>query len=74
MIAVPLLGIYLDKTFIQKDTCTPVFIEALFTIAKTWKQHLPVLPRILFSQLDEKQYLDLIFLVQSSIGHSFALK
>ena len=36
-LAVPLLGIYLDKTFIQKDTCTPMFIAALFTIAKTWK-------------------------------------
>ena len=37
--AIPLLGIYLDKTIIQKDTCTPMFIAALFTIAKTWKQH-----------------------------------
>ena len=36
--AIPLLGIYLDKTIIQKDTCTPMFIAALFTIAKTWKQ------------------------------------
>jgi len=35
--AIPLLGIYLDKTYIQKDTCTPMFISALFTIAKTWK-------------------------------------
>ena len=26
------------KTLIQKDTCTPMFIAALFTIAKTWKQ------------------------------------
>ena len=34
---IPLLGIYPDKT-IQKDTCTPVFIAALFTKAKTWKQ------------------------------------
>ena len=34
----PLLGIYPDKTLIQKDTCTPMFIAALFTIAKTWKQ------------------------------------
>ena len=33
-----LLGIYVDKTFIQKETCTPVFIAALFTTAKTWKQ------------------------------------
>ena len=36
--AIPLLGIYPDKTIIQKDTCTPVFTAALFTIAKTWKQ------------------------------------
>ena len=35
---IPLLGIYLDKILIQKDTYTPIFIAALFTIAKTWKQ------------------------------------
>ena len=36
--AIPLLGIYPDKTILWKDTCTPMFIAALFTIAKTWKQ------------------------------------
>ena len=36
--AIPLLGIYPEKTIIQKDTCTPLFITALFTIARTWKQ------------------------------------
>ena len=36
--AIPLLGIYPDKTIIQKDTCTLMFITALFTIAKTRKQ------------------------------------
>ena len=36
--AIPLLCIYPDKTVIQKDTWTPVFTEALFTIARTWKQ------------------------------------
>ena len=38
--AIPLLGIYPEKTkiLIQKDTCAPVFTAALFTIAKTWKQ------------------------------------
>ena len=36
--AIPLLGIYPDKTITQKDTCTPMFIAALFTRAKTWKQ------------------------------------
>ena len=35
--AIPLLGIYLEKVIIRKDTCTPVFTAALFTIAKTWK-------------------------------------
>ena len=35
--AIPLLGIYPNKTIIRKDTCTPMFIAALFTIAKTWK-------------------------------------
>ena len=32
--AIPLLDIYLEKN-IQKDTCIPMFIAALFTIAKT---------------------------------------
>ena len=36
--AIPLLGIYPEKNMIQKATCTPMFIAALFTIAKTWKQ------------------------------------
>ena len=38
--AIPLLGIYPEKmkTLIRKDTGTPMFISALFTITKTWKQ------------------------------------
>ena len=36
--AIPLLGIYPKETEITKDTCTPLFIAALFTIARTWKQ------------------------------------
>ena len=36
--ASPLLGIYPDKTLTRKDTCTPMFTEALFTAAETWKQ------------------------------------
>uniref|UniRef100_A0A8W4FLQ8 Uncharacterized protein n=2 Tax=Sus scrofa TaxID=9823 RepID=A0A8W4FLQ8_PIG len=35
---VPLLGIYTDKTFLEKDTFTHILTAALFTIAKTWKQ------------------------------------
>ena len=34
---IPLLGIYPEETIIQKDTCTPIFIAALFTIARSWK-------------------------------------
>ena len=37
-LANPLLGIYPEKTIIQKDTCTPMFTAALFTIARSWKQ------------------------------------
>ena len=36
--AIPLLGTYPEKIIIQKDTCTPVFTAALFTITRTWKQ------------------------------------
>ena len=36
--AIPLLGIDPQKTMTRKDTCTPMFIAALYTIAKTWKQ------------------------------------
>ena len=39
-LAIPQLGIYLKnmKTLIQNDTCTPMFIAALFTIARSWMQ------------------------------------
>ena len=33
-----LLGIYPEKTIIQKNTCTLMFTEVIFTIARTWKQ------------------------------------
>ena len=33
-----LLAIHPEKFIILKDTCIPVFIAALFTIARTWKQ------------------------------------
>ena len=35
--AIPLLGIYPEKAVIQKESCTRMFIAALFTIARTWK-------------------------------------
>ena len=36
--AIPLLGNHTEETRIERDTCTPMFITALFTIARTWKQ------------------------------------
>ena len=35
---IPLLGIYPEKTIIEKHTCTPMFTATLFIIARTWKQ------------------------------------
>ena len=36
--AIPLLGIHTKETRIERDTCTPMFIAALFIMARTWKQ------------------------------------
>ena len=36
--AIPLLGIHTKETRSERDTCTPVFIAALFIIARTWKK------------------------------------
>ena len=36
--ATPPLGIYSEETKTERDTCIPLFIAALFTIARTWKQ------------------------------------
>ena len=35
---IPLLGIHTEETRIERDTCTPIFITALFIRARTWKQ------------------------------------
>ena len=35
--AIPLLGIHTEETRRERDTCTPMFIAAVFTIARTWK-------------------------------------
>ena len=35
---IPLLGIHTEETRSERDTCTPMFIAALFIIARTWKQ------------------------------------
>ena len=36
--AIPLQGIHTEETRIERDTCTPMFIAALFVIDRTWKQ------------------------------------
>ena len=36
--AIPLLGMYPEKTMTHEDTCTPMFIFCIFAIAKTWRQ------------------------------------
>ena len=36
--AIPLLGIHTEETRRERDTCTPMFIAALFIIARIWKQ------------------------------------
>ena len=36
--AIPLLCIYPEEANIEKDRCTPMFIAALFTVVRTWKQ------------------------------------
>ena len=36
--AIPLLGIYPEETKNERDTCIPLFIAAVFTIARTWEQ------------------------------------
>ena len=36
--AIPLWGIHTEETRIERGICTPMFIEALFIIARTWKQ------------------------------------
>ena len=35
---IPLLGNYPEKTIIERDICTPMFVAAFFTIARIWKQ------------------------------------
>ena len=37
--AIPLRDTYPEKTIIQKESCTTMFIATLFTIVRTWKQH-----------------------------------
>ena len=55
----PLLGIYPEKTIGQKESCTKMFIAALFTIARTWKQ--PKCPSTDDGHLEANHLLHLYF-------------
>ena len=57
---IPLLGIYPEKTIIEKDTCTPMFIVTLFTISRSWKQ-----PRCL---LTDEWIKKLLYIAQPKKG------
>ena len=61
--AIPPLGIYPEKTIIQKDICTPVFIAALFTIARTWKQ-----PKCPLTDEWIEIWMDLESVIQSEVN------
>ena len=37
-LAIPLLGTHTEEIRIERDTCTPMFLTALFTIVRSWKQ------------------------------------
>ena len=55
--AIPLLGIYREETKIEKDTCIPLLIAALFTVARTWKQ--PRCPSVLLLLLSHFSHVQL---------------
>jgi len=54
--AIPLLVIFPEKTIIEEDTCIPMFIAALFTIARTWKQPRCPLTERLIKKLYTREY------------------
>ena len=63
--ALSLLGIFSEKNMAQKGICTPVFTEALFTVAKTWKQ--PKCPLI-------EEWIKKVWDVYYTVEHYSAIK
>ena len=51
---IPLLGIHIEEIRIDRDMCAPMFITALFAIARTWKQ--PRCP-LADEQISKSQYI-----------------
>uniref|UniRef100_A0A8C3WGE8 Reverse transcriptase zinc-binding domain-containing protein n=1 Tax=Catagonus wagneri TaxID=51154 RepID=A0A8C3WGE8_9CETA len=66
--AIPLLGIYPAETMTRKDTCTPVFIAALYAIARSWKQ--PKYTMNLFTEqtMTHRLWKTLVFQIRQSGG------
>ena len=62
--AIPLLGIHTEETRRERDTCTPMFIAALFVIARTWKQ--PKCP--LTDEWIKKLWYILIYTMEYSVS------
>ena len=58
--AIPLLGIHTEETRIERDTCTPMFIAALFTIARTWNQPRCPLADVYVLSMDKKSVVHIL--------------
>ena len=58
--AIPLLGIHTEETRIERDTCTPMFIAALFTIARTWNQPRCPLADVYVLSMDKKAVVHIL--------------
>ena len=67
--AIPLLGIHPEENKIEGDTCTPIFTEALFTIARTWKQ-----PRCPLADewIRKLWYIYTVFCIKSGLATPFS--
>ena len=56
--AIPLLGTHTEETRIERDTCTPMLIAAVFTIARTWnKPRCPLVDEWIYTQWNITQLL-----------------
>ena len=68
--AIPLLGIHPEETKIEKDTCIPLFIAALFTIARTWKQLRCPLTDVWIKKLSYKYTMEYYSAIKRNALHS----
>ena len=71
--AIPLLGIYPEKTMTRKDTFTLMFIAAVFAVAKTWKQSkCPLTEAWLKNEIPAflATWMDLEIIMLSEVSHT----